>query len=717
MGFHIADTFLDSLTRLTAAEQKLVKTTVFDLLTNPASPGMRFHRLDRAVDKRFWSVRVGRDIRLIVHRDGESMLVCYADHHDKAYEWARRRRLEVHPTTGAAQIVEVRETVREDAGREYAVHERAVVPFQPRIAGQGMKPPLFVARSDDELLGYGVPVEWLPDVRNATEDSLLDLADHLPAEAAEALLELATGGNPRKPRQLPASTSPLDHPDAQRRFLSVAGAEELAQALEYSWEKWTVFLHPAQRELVERDYSGPARAAGSAGTGKTIVALHRAAYVARRNSDARVLLTTFSDALANALREKLVRLLGAEPRVLERIEVDPLPTVAQRLFEARIGRATLATPEVIRELLESAAQATHDSGFSPSFLASEWVQVVDAWQLRSWEEYRDVARLGRKTRLPEKQRQALWSVFERARSGLEARKLMTRTDMLRWLSEHIAETGHRPYDFIVVDEAQDVSVAQLRFVAALGAGRPDSLFFAGDLGQRIFQTPFSWKSLGVDVRGRSSVLRVNYRTSHQIRTQADRLLGKEIADVDGNIEDRTGTISVFNGPSPSITVFDSEAAEAKAVGNWLATLVADGTTVDEMCVLVRSEAELDRARSAVENAGLKCEVLDDSLRTAEDRVAIATMHLSKGLEYRAVAVMACDDEVVPLQSRIESVADDADLQEVYDTERHLLYVACTRARDRLMVSGVAPASEFLEDLEQQSLQHASGSGVRHRSPA
>jgi superfamily I DNA/RNA helicase len=238
----------------------------------------------------------------------------------------------------------------------------------------------------------------------------------------------------------------------------------------------------------------------------------------------------------------------------------------------------------------------------------------------------------------------------------------------------------------------------LRFLAALGAGRPNSLFFAGDLGQRIFQQPFSWKALGVDVRGRSSTLRINYRTSHQIRTQADRLLGPEVSDVDGNKEERKGTISTFNGPPPEIMVLDSAGDEIGAVSQWLTKRIAEGIVPDEIGVFVRSGAELDRARAAVANAKIPYKVLDDRVETTSGQASIGTMHLAKGLEFRTVVAMACDDEVIPQQQRIETVADDSDLEEVYNTERHLLYVACTRARDHLLVTGVDPASEFLDDL-------------------
>lgn len=695
MDFRIADTFTESLARLTGDEQKAVKTTAFDLQMNPASPGLSFHKLDKARDKNFWSVRVSRDIRLIVYRTSASLMLCYVGHHDKAYDWAERRRLEAHPTTGAAQLVEIRETIQEVVVPVY-VEAPVSAPSVPaaRVV------PLFATTADEELLGYGVPPDWLDDVRLATEDTLLGLVEHLPAEAAEALLELATGGKPRMAQPAPEAT-PFEHPDALRRFRVMANLEELERALEFPWEKWTVFLHPEQRQLVEREYAGPARVAGSAGTGKTIVALHRAVHLARTHPEARVLLTTFSDTLANALRTKLRRLLGNEPRLAERIDVDALDAVAMRLHKAHVGPATLVSPDALREIIAGRSAAVGGHKFNLRFLLTEWEQVVDAWQLTGWEAYRDVARLGRKTRLPETQRRVLWAIFDGVRGELADRGLVTRAQVFSALTAALAQSQRLVYDFAVVDEAQDVSVANLRFLAALGRHRPDALFFAGDLGQRIFQQPFSWKGLGVDIRGRSRTLRVNYRTSHQIRRQADRLLAPTVADVDGNREDRSDTVSVFNGPPPLIQSFPSAEMEADTVGKWLSDNAKAGLLPHELGVFVRSPAQLDRAKAAVARSGLPCKILNDNVETTSGWVSISTMHLAKGLEFRAVAVMACDDEVIPLQERIQTVGDDADLQEVYDTERHLLYVACTRARDHLLVTSVEPASEFLDDLKER----------------
>ena len=349
-------------------------------------------------------------------------------------------------------------------------------------------------------------------------------------------------------------------------------------------------------------------------------------------------------------------------------------------------------------LLRKASENTEENRFTQRFLLNEWEEIVDTWQLRSWEAYRDVSRLGRKTRLPERQRAVLWKIFEQVQKELESRNFTTYAAIFARLAERALEKNSSPFDFVIVDEAQDISVAQLRFLAASVGERPNSLFFAGDLGQRIFQQAFSWKSLGVDVRGRARTLRVNYRTSHQIRMQADRLLGPEVSDVDGNVEERRGTVSVFNGLEPSIQVLETPEAEIEIVSHWVKSRIAEGLAPHELGIFVRSEGELERAQAAAVAAAVPFKVLDNSVATTGGRLSVCTMHLAKGLEFRAVAVMACDDEVIPLQARIEAVADDADLEEVYNTERHLLYVACTRARDYLLVTSAEIASEFLDDL-------------------
>ncbi len=450
MDFRIADTFTDALARLPASDQKAVKTSAFDLQTNPQHPGLQMHRLDNSRDRNFWSVRVNADVRIILHKTEASLLLAYVDHHDKAYAWAARRRIEAHPKTGAIQIVEVRERVE----------ELALPPLKPiePLAPAAPSPP-FARLSDDDLLSVGVPSDWLADIRAANEDAFLGLGVHLPAEAAEALLQFATTGVLNKPA--PAPADPYAHPDALRRFRVIENVEELAQALDSPWDKWMVFLHPSQREIVEKDFAGPARVAGSAGTGKTIVALHRAVRLAKASPDARVLLATFSDPLAASLATKVRLLAGPETSVIPRIRVASLQGVATELLELATGRrAHVAKDDLIARALEKAAT---DAGLGEklNFLRSEWAHVADAWQVTDAAEYLAVPRLGRDRRLGSKQRERFWPVFATARAGLEARGFYTWPGVFTALTRHYADDSAKPFSHIVIDEAQDLGIPEL----------------------------------------------------------------------------------------------------------------------------------------------------------------------------------------------------------------------------------------------------------------
>ncbi|ADW67179.1 3'-5' exonuclease [Granulicella tundricola] len=704
MQFLIASTFQDSLGRLQPAEQNAAKLAAIELQMNPAHPGLQMHKLDRARDKSFWSARVSDDLRMILHRTDASCLLCYVDHHDSAYAWAERRKLTVHPKTGAAQMVVLQETVQHIIVPRY-------VPEEPKAKTKSLL--LLAGASDADLLRFGVPEDWLDTVRNATEETVLDLVEELPEEAREAILSLATGVRPAPSpvagalvadagSSANAEAVAFTHPDAQRRFRIVSNLDELQAALDAPWEKWTVFLHPGQRAIVERNFNGPARVTGSAGTGKTIVALHRAVYLAQNNPSSRVLLTTFSEVLANALDNRLRVLISNRSWLGEQIEVLPFEAVARRLYASNLaplyGPVTIASAESILTHVRAAMEAVPSCLFSERFLMSEWAQVVDAAQLRSWEAYRDYSRAGRRSRLREPQREVLWQVFDKVLKSMEDQREMTTAEMFVRLAKHYAHGAAPPFDFAVVDEAQDISMAELRCLGALGSGRSNALFFAGDTGQRIFQQLFSWKSAGVDVRGRSSNLKVNYRTSHQIRHAADRLLASEVTDGDGSVEERRGTVSVFNGPSPELVQLNDEISEARFASAWLVARREEGHQSDEMAIFVRSAAQLDRAEAAARATGMQFSHLVAHANVSPGLLTVCTMHLAKGLEFRDVVIMACEEDVLPDPERIGSAGDASELDDIYNSERQLLYVACTRSRDRLLITSAHASSEFIEDM-------------------
>ena len=419
-----------------------------------------------------------------------------------------------------------------------------------------------------------------------------------------------------------------------------------------------------------------------------------------RNPDARVLLTTFSDTLANALHTKLKRLLSSEPRLAERIDVYSLDAIGLRLYKSHVGQATIASREVMRELIQEAAAAVGGHKFSLHFLLTEWEQVVDAWQLENWEAYRDV-------RTPRQEDPAAGGAARGAVVDLRARPCRTesaepdharRDCSPRWLPRS-PRAKHPPFDFAVVDEAQDISIAHLRFFAALGgrsAQRP--------VLRRRPRTANLPTALLVEGPRRGHSRTLPHAARQLPHVPPNPHAGRSAARPGGDRRGRQQRGSKryrfrVQRPAPD----DSDAEERKRRDQGRRQL-AFGAGQSRACcptnsaVFVRSAAQLDRAKAAAKEAGMAFKVLDEHVETASGHVSISTMHLAKGLEFRAVAVMACDDEIIPLQERIETVGDDADLQEVYDTERHLLYVACTRARDHLLVTSVEPASEFLDDL-------------------
>ena len=534
------------------------------------------------------------------------------------------------------------------------------------------KKPLFAEMSDDELLGYGVPAEWLNDVKKATEDTLLALADHLPAEAAEALLELATGGKPRVPQPAAAVGESLRSSRRPAPLPRDGECRGIAARARFPWEKWTVFLHPEQREWVERDYTGPARVSGSAGTGKTIVALHRAAHLARTHPDARVLLTTFSDTLANALHTKLKRLLSNEPRLAERIDVHSLNAIGLRLYKAHVGPATIASREVDTRADARGRDCRRRPQVQPAFSAhrmgaggrcvavGELGGVSRCRAARPKDPAAGGAAQGAVVDLRARSCRAESAQADHPRGavhlagGRDLRRARTWSSTSRsWTRRRTSASpisgSSPPWAAVGPTRCSSPATSASASSSSPSPGRP-SAWTSRALAHPARQLPH----LPSDPHAGGPAARPGGdRRGRQQRGPERYGLGVQRPAADDSRRSR------------------AKSEEIKAVGNWIAEQAKAGVLPHEFGVFVRSAAQLDRARAAAKEAGMPFKILDEHVETTSGHVSISTMHLAKGLEFRAVAVMACDDEIIPLQERIETVGDDADLQEVYDTERHL----------------------------------------------
>jgi len=678
----IAPQLFSALGSLTPGEQARVIQFINTFQQNPAHPGISLERLNKARSKGVWSGRITRDLRAILHKDGDTWAILYADHHDAAYQWAERRAVGRHSVTGALQIVESVETVRE-------VERVIEVLVEPELT------PVFEEHGDPYLLSLGVPEEWLPTLRKVRDDDqLLVVCTNLPEDVAERLLSLASGEFVTPPSPVPADRPSLEAADTQRRFYVVEDSEGLRAALHAPMDRWIAFLHPSQRGLVDRVFRGPAKVSGSAGTGKTVVAMHRARHLARQGQQ--VLLTSYVTTLCDNVERNLRRLCsGAE---LARITVSTVHKQALAVVRQVKPRVRPAKDEDARRLLDT-LRIRHAPAFDKAFVEAEWEHVVRLQGIGSWAEYRSARRTGRGRGLAVKQRKLLWQVFGGTLEALEARGLLDWPGLCV-AAERMLEAGEArsPFSAVIVDEVQDLKPPELRFLKALCAEDPGNLMVCGDAGQRIYPGGFSLSALGIEVRGRAAVLRINYRTTEQIRQVADRMLGDVSDDMDGGSETRSGTRSLLRGPAPSLVGHPSSASESEAAVQQIARWRQEGLAPEAIGVFARTGRRMDDFARSLEAAGHPWRRLSDRQPLASGGIQLGTMHRAKGLEFKAVLVLDCGAAALPNSHALRGLDDPQDHEAAVERERRLLYVAMTRARDELVVTWTGAPSRFLAPL-------------------
>lgn len=677
-----ADTFFQSVKALQPKEQAKAIDFVTRFQADPSNPGISLERL-RTRSKDIWSGRITRDLRAIIHQDGQDWALLYADHHNAAYQWAERRRVGRHPVTGVIQVVEHIEEVKE---------------VQKAVESAPKDKALFEEHKDDYLLSLGVPEDWLPTVRRvADEDQLFVVISKLPEDVGERLLSLATGEFVTPPAPVAAEVSAAEHPDTRRRFFVAEDNADLLRVLEAPLERWIAFLHPSQQKLVTAKPKGPMKVTGSAGTGKTVVAMHRARHLAREGN--RVLLTSFVKTLCENVGQALGVLCS--PQETARIEVSTVHSKALKLLRKVERDAHPADGNTVKELVERFARSEAPD-FDPVMVQTEWEAVIQAQGIGTWDEYRKARRTGRGTPLSGRDRKTLWKAFGAVHAELAKKHAYDWPVICRKATDALVEGKiESPYDAVVVDEVQDLKAPELRFLAALCADHPENLLVAGDAGQRLYPGGFGLGALGINVCGRSHILRLNYRTTEQIRTAADRMLGSKVDDLDDGVEARGGTRSLLSGPSPTLEGYVDGKDEVTAAVQQVKTWLGDGLSPTDIAVFARTKRLLDGVESALRDADLRTHRLADGARAPDGLVRLGTMHRAKGLEFKAVLVFGAADGTLPSKGVLRYARDPQDREDAEGRERRLLYVAMTRARDELRVTWHGKPSPFLGPLLSQ----------------
>ena len=491
----------------------------------------------------------------------------------------------------------------------------------------------------------------------------------------------------------------------------VSGQEELRLILAHPFTAWRTFLHPSQREIAYRpSYSGPAQVTGGPGTGKTVTVLHRAAFLAARAASgpagpgaaeasapgpdaAPILLTTFNGNLADALQAQL-DLLIRDPAVRRQIQVRNVDRLAYSIVTEARGTPVIADERVLRARWAEAA-AAFGLELTPAFLKNEWEEVILAQDLRSEHAYLTCLRTGRGRPLTKAQRSRVWQAAQQVMAELATARRTTHLQLANEATHLLREAGAPRYRHILVDEAQDLHAAQWRLLRAAVAEDPDDLFIAADPHQRIYSSRASLASLRISVRGRSRKLSLNYRTTQEILAWAMPLLGSDpVTGLDGEADSLLGYRSPMHGQRPQVRVAATRGEEFGFLSEQIRSWLAAGVEPGAIGITARSPGLVREARGALQAAGL--DTTSISVRGGAAGVRAGTMHAMKGLEFQAVAVIGVEEGAVPDPAAI--TADDEDpLAHAQDLQRErcVLFVACTRARDHLYVSGTGKLSTFL----------------------
>ena len=495
----------------------------------------------------------------------------------------------------------------------------------------------------------------------------------------------------------------LDNPDTKRRFFVVEDDLILQEILEAPLEKWRVFLHPSQRTLVEREWNGPVRVLGGAGTGKTVVAIHRAKWLAENifvQEGDRILLTTFTRNLAADIRENLEKICSDD--ILKRIEVLNLDRWVSHFLKKHDYNFDIDYGKRSRPLWEKALTLAPDElGLNDPFYKEEWERIIQPFKVESFSDYQKVSRVGRGIRLNRKERKLIWPVFEEYRLLMNEQGLREAVDAMRDAGNLLKDKGDiLPYKAVIVDEAQDMSGQAFELIRQMipGDGRKNDIFIVGDAHQRIYRHKVVLSRCGINIKGRGRRLKINYRTTDENRKWAVNLLkGVSFDDLDGGLDDQKGYKSLVHGVVPAVENFASFQEEVDFISNYLEKVESEGGTLSEVCLVARTHELLKQYEGALKAKGKETFFIRRS--EAEDRaipgVRLATMHRVKGLEFDRVIIAGVNEGVVPFEGKWEVSSDKVVDRENETHERALLYVAATRAKREVIVTSFGKVSKFL----------------------
>lgn len=681
----IGDSFLKSMFALPDHIMKKVRETITKFQHDPTSPGLNYEKIQGAKDQRLRSIRVDQDYRGIVLKSekGDAYILLWVDKHDAAYDWAERRSTSVHPLSGAIQIIEVLET--EAAPTEVAAAS------SPPSADQ---PDIFSSFSDADLRQLGATDDMIPLIRSIKDEPALESYQRrFTPQVYEALFMLACGENfdsvldemgieTGKQYATDDFKTALALDSNKQHFAAITDDAELEAILNEPLAFWRVYLHPSQRKLVQAQFNGPARVLGGAGTGKTVVAMHRAKFLASQCAEnERILFTTFTKSLIHDIKKNLQKICSYDE--LKKIEVLHWDKWAENFLRSKNYKHQIAYDDrhsQRKKLWNQAMGAALNGEFSADFLREEWEKVIQYHDVTDFAQYAALARPGRQGRLSRIQRKAIWPVFEEYRTLLNENQIWEPADMFRAARSILTASDiNAGFKHIIVDEIQDFHPQAFRLLRAMIPADQfprNDLFLVGDGHQNIYGHHIILGQLGIDIRGRGRRLKLNYRTPEETRRWAVSILhDQDINDLDGGKDNNRGYHSSMSGPEPTFAKCLSFDDEVKHVAAWYRR-IREANDGHVACVAVRTNDEREQFAKALAQQGCELHEITGDSMDIDDSTALrlATMHRIKGLEFDHVCIADFDQDRLKNLSAERQAAD-----------RCLLHVAATRTKNSLLL--------------------------------
>ena len=682
----IHDSFFDAFSELPRKMQKKTREFMKKFKEDPTSSAINYEKISTFKDQSLRTVRIDQKYRAIVKSpdEGNGYHLLWVDNHDEAMHWAENKVFEYNSRTQSFQM-----------------YDKPLDTTFKRSVETETETTLFESFSDLELQRLGVPDELIALVRGIERPEHLEsYASNLPADVYEYLYYLSEGISideifeeieAGKTDDVEALSS-----NAQKSVYILTEDSELEDILSGDFDKWKLFLHPSQRALAYGEFKGPSKVTGSAGTGKTVCALHRAKYLTDKLEpfEKPLLFTTYTKSLTEYL-ETVTGKLGIPDNEIEVKNIDRLILELARTFnviEAKEGMINSSEElKIWKEIIEY-----NPSMFDERFLYDEYNEVILANDVKTKDEYFKTSRVGRSVRIGRKDKTLIWELTKEFKKAKQTN--YTKFELCNMLIKHFESNPNKPYSYIISDEIQDFSNLELTLLRSLVAEKENDLFLVGDPFQNIYGRQINFSQSGINIRGRrSKKLKVNYRTTEEIKKRAVSLLINErYDDFDGEEETNAGYVSLMHGDEPIYQTFDTPEEEELFIReNMEELLLNKNVNAEDICIASRTNRGVDDTKVLLNNAQRKFKDIS-ATRKSSGAITVSTFHNLKGHEFKHIIVRGFSEDRIPFKHSGFDTYTPIQKREYLKQEKSLYYVVFSRAIQTLIITGVGAKSDWVK---------------------